>query len=939
MKTSDLFLHQLEKTGSGLRKSFFASLMGKVIAGFLVLIAAVGLTDYFVGWEVPIRTTLAWLALGLVLVGSLLAWRRAARVPMTTIAARADAAAGDARREVSAALDIAKGGGNESGSLHEYLSGLVTARATGSLASLPSKQLFSRKEGLAAWRFAAWAGAALVVLALIHPRATGIIVGRLLHPASELPPYSPYTFTLAGENAPKVIYGKEASLAVDIEGPPFTGEVTLLIRPAGGGETDRLPTFRETSTRHTRKLEGVTAPVNFAFAVGRGRSAWHRLEVIYQPRLESAEVELSPPAYSRLSGTRFSLGSEDLRGLRGTSVRLLAESNRPLSGGVLEGRAPQGREVLQRVEGVPVAEEEKKVAFQWEIDGDLVWTLDLTDVRGGRMEETVALAQRLIPDEKPRVDLVEPGPLIFATPESEVKMVWEIEDDLGLDRVELLRSAERFRDRVQTLPEGSGEKRLRVERATLLGNLGVRPGQTLEFLLEARDRNPSLLGVGSAPAASIRIISEEEYASQIRLRTTLEEFSGRYRALREKLEAAQSSLEALAEAARSGDAARLEAARAEAIRAQQEAAQWFKAFASDFPAFATDEQLNDLSGDLHEELLKNLSDLEKEEGWSDPAKAEALANRLRERLTPGATQLAGQEAVAAGISTLGAVMEMAAELEAIHDEQRDISHRLDRIARELALGQTDSRGDIPTLRARQVNNHERLAEVEEKLPERLSQLPESAESLRAGAEKVLEMLKSLQVQKQMSDSASQAGEGKVPGAAEDAALALANLDQILTQEKNDFCRICQGGEPGFCQGDGLAALTLAQMLDALRGRSRSRTAGNGDGSGGGGGSGLGGFGGSGTTMQGIQLDIPLIGPPRVQLSQPPGGMGGPGRESGTTASALKTEATAGALPGGESAAPDGRAWTPEDVPPKYRDAVGRFFSEEPVPPSEPNPAP
>ena len=939
MKTSDVFLSELEKTGSGLRKSFFASSMGKVTAGFLLFVAVIGLTDYVVGWEVPVRTTLAWIALALILIGSLIAWRRAARVPMTMIAARADAAAGDSRREVSAALDIAKGSASESSSLHEYLSGLLTARAAGSLASLPAKQLFSRKEHLAAWRFAAWAGAALVVLAFIHPRATGIIAGRLFRPASELPPYSPYAFSLVGENAPRVIYGKEASLAVEIEGPPFTGEVTLLIRPAGGGEADRLPTFRETSTRYTRKLEGVTAPVDFAFAVGRARSAWHRLEVIYQPRLEGAEVELSPPAYSRLSGTRFSLGSEDLRGLRGTSVRLLAESNRPLSGGVLEGRAPQGREVLQRIEGVSVAEEEKKVEFQWEIDGDLVWTLDLTDVRGGRMEETVVLAQRLIPDEKPKIDLVEPGPFIFATPESEVRMTWEIEDDLGLDRVELLRSAERFRDRVQRLPEGSGEKRLRVERATLLGNLGVRPGQTLEFLLEARDRNPSLLGVGSAPAASIRIISEEEYASQIRLRTTLEEFSGRYRALREMLEAAQSALEALAEAARSGDPARLEAARREAIRTQQVAAQWFKAFASDFPAFATDKRLNELSGDLHEELLKNLSELENAEGWSDPAKSEALAQRMKERLTPGANQLAEQEAVASEVTALGAVMEMAAELEAIHEEQRDISHRLDRISRELALGRTDSRGDIPTLRARQMNNHKRLAEVEEKLPERLSRLPESAGSLRSGAEKVLEMLKSLQVQKQMSDSASQAGEGKVPGAAEDAALALANLDQILTQEKNDFCKICQGGEPGFCGGEGIVAETLAQMLDALRGRSRSRTAGHGEGSGAGGGSGLGGLGGSGTTMQGIQLDIPLIGPPRVKLSQPPGGMGGPGREPGTAVSALKNEATEGALPAGENAAPGGRAWTPEDVPPKYRDAVGRFFSEEPVSPSKPNPEP
>lgn len=943
MKAPDDFLSQLEKTGTGLRKGYFTSSMGKVAAGLLLLVVAIGITDYVVGWEVPMRQVFAWLVAALILGGSFLAWRRAVNVPLPVIATRADLANGDPRREVSAALDIANGSRGESkgenGSLHDYLSGLLIERAAGSLAGLPPERLFSRSECLRAWRIAAWTGAALLILALFHPRATAVIANRLFQPSSELPPYSPYRFTPV-EEVPRVVFGKEASLAMEIEGPPFSGDVELLVRPLGGGKIDRLPTFRETSTRYSRKLDGVTAPVEFAFSMGRARSAWYQLEVIYQPRLEGAAVVLSPPAYSRLPESRFSLGAEDLRGLRGTRVSLVAESNRPLSGGVLEGRAPQGREVVQRVEAEAAMNEDKKVTFEWEIDADLVWTLDLTDIRGGRMEETVNLAQRLIPDEKPVIDLVEPGPFIFATPESEVKLAWEVEDDLGLDRVEWLRSAERFRDRVRSLPEGAGEKRVRIERSTLLGNLGVKPGQTLEFLLEARDRNPSLLGIGTSPAANIRIISEEEYGAQIRLRTTLEEFSGRYEALREKLRSAQTSLEALAEAARSGDSARTDAARATAIQAQEDAAEWFKAFASDFPAFATDKGLNELSGDLHGELQRNLSELRNEKDWSDPEKAAALANALKERLDPGVAQLEEQSAAAAEITTLGAVMEMAAELEAIHEEQRDISHRLDRIARELALGRTDSRGDLPSLRARQRSNHERLAEVEQKLAERLPSLPASAESLRSGAEKVLEMLGELQVGKQMADSASQAGEGKVPGAAEDAALALANLDQILAQQKNDFSSICQGGEPGFCTGEGVAEQTLAQMLEALRGRSRSRTAGNGGTGGAGGGSGIGGLGGSGTTMQGIQLDIPLIGPARVILSRPPGGMGGRGKDPGGTSSSLRDEATAGALPAGETEAPQGRAWTPEDIPPKYRDAVGRFFSEasEPVS-SEPDPAP
>ncbi|MCB1089604.1 MAG: hypothetical protein KDM63_21370, partial [Verrucomicrobiae bacterium] len=390
-----------------------------------------------------------------------------------------------------------------------------------------------------------------------------------------------------------------------------------------------------------------------------------------------------------LNPARFALGTEDLRGLRGATATLRVTSNRPLAGGVMEGRAPQGRAVLRRVEARTIQRgdlsdptlldrpEETtggRVEFEWQIDADLVWTLDLVDIRGGRMEEPVVIAQRLIPDEKPKVDLVEPGPFALATPKSQVDFAWEVEDDFGLERLELLRSAEQYRDRAQSIDEGPGEKRVHLRRSVLLSNLGVRPGQTLEFLVEARDGNPNLLGVGGSPAATVQVISEEDYASRIRLRTTLEEFSARYRILREQLEAAQRALTDLAEAAKTGDAAKIDAARTEAIRQQRDAAAWFGAFAKDFPAFVTDRQLNDLSGELLSELEKNLAELEDANlDWSDPSKAAAMADAMRRRLDPGAGRLATQEQRAGELSSIAAVLEMAAELEAIHREQRDIS--------------------------------------------------------------------------------------------------------------------------------------------------------------------------------------------------------------------------------------------------------------------------
>ncbi len=912
-----------------LRRGRFFAALGFVAAGALGFVLVAGLSDFFAGWETPARLVLVGLGLALLAAATGLAWRRACATPLAEVARRADRSTGDARRGIAAAVDLADSADDgEESPLHRHLAGLAVARARERLASVPAADLLPAQERRAPWRRAL---AALLVVGLvvaIHPRAAAVVASRLARPWAELAPYSPWRFDFGGGETPAVIYGKEADLSVRISGPPSSAPVELLLRPADGGEAERLPTFRESGMGHSRKIEGVTRPLEFAFAIGRARSEWRRLEVLYQPRLESASIETKPPAYSRLAGARFDLGTGDLRALRGTAVRLVAVSNRPLSGGSLEGRAPAGAtggEVLRRVEAASPEPGATSAVFDWRVEEDLVWTLDLVDVRGGRMEEPVLFVQQLVPDEKPEVSLVEPGPFVFATPESELRFVWEASDDFGLDRLDLVRSAGRFRERAASLPGGAGEKLHRVEQPVSLASLGVRPGQTLEYLVEARDRNPSLLGVSASPATKVQIISEEEYAAGIRLRTTLEEFAARYRALRETLESVLESLEALA-AAPEGDA-REEALR-RAAAAHREAIEWFGAFAEDFPAFATDPLLNELSGGLRDELEANLAELGDPAAASDPAKAAALAEQLAARLRPGAGKLAEEAANAERLVAIASVMEMAAEIEAIHGEQRDLSERLGRLAREMALGQTDNRNEVPGLRARQMRNRERLARIEAELPDRLEQLPEEAAPLREGAEKVLEQLRTLEVSGQMGESVDQAGEGKVPGAAAAAALALANLDQILAKGDDDFSRICQGGTPGFCSGDGVAAQALAQMLGALRQRAAQ---GGGSGPGGDGGMGLafGAVGGSGSAMQGIQLDVPLIGPPRVQLSRPPSGGGGrsePGREGKGGDRIEETDEET--LPVGEAAGASGQGWSPEDVPAKYRRAVTRFFSDE-----------
>lgn len=924
------------------------------LRGALALIAAwaglailLGLLDAWLSFETQGRTVLAALLGGTAVVGLLAVFWRSRGFTLQDAAQRLDAVTGDPRGLASIGSDLSsltKVAEKREGSsptappalptLEGFLTRRALAEALTRLRGLPEETLTSRIRLRPVWALLGAALAVVIALAIWQPRATSLIAQRLFQPGRELPPYSRYVFNL-DPSQPRVIYGKALSLAAEITGAPVEGvEVHLLTRSARSSQVDRLPVYREAGQRFAQKLEGVTTPLEVAFAIGRARSAWVPVEILWQPQLERSEVTITPPRYAGRKTVPGTLTGE-IQGLRGSEVHLRLSSNRPLSGGLLEARVEGNNDVVEKVDGTPLRGDPRTVEFRWTISRDCRWTVDLRDIRGTRMAEPVRFVQRLVPDEKPAIDLLAPGPFAMATPSSAVKLQWQVSDDIGLDRASWVRTADGFRDRATALPGVGGERSVEVQREIQLTNLGVSPGQTLEFLLEARDRNPSLMGVSSSTPVKVKIISEEEYAEQIRVRTSIEEFAARYQVLRDTLDAAAKALDELAEAARSGDRTKIEAARQRALNKQKQAAEWFGDFADDFPAFATDKELSELSGDLQEELEKNAKDLEGQSGWDNPAKAEELAKQMRERLQAGSDKLDEQKEMADEFTKIASVAEMAAELQAIHQEQREVSETLARIAEEIAVGMTNNRHKVGELRQRQLRNEERLREVEEKLPERLAQLPESAAKLKEGAEKVLEGLKNFDVAKQMGDAVTKIGKGDLLGASNDSLLARGNLDQILGQPDNPFCDMCQGNMPGGMGSGGAAQQeALAQMMGALKRRAQGEGQGQGTNSKGGigeGGQGFGAKGGSGSSMAGTQLPVPLIGPPRLQLNGPKslgstGDKSGDGRAGGSATS--QPETASNTLPGATVPNAKGSGPSLDEVPMKYREAVKNYFSRE-----------
>ncbi|HEX8295592.1 MAG TPA: hypothetical protein VF593_04795 [Chthoniobacteraceae bacterium] len=855
-------------------------------------------------------------------------------------AAAADGTLGSTRREVLSAFEL--NGSSRAETQDDGFAGWLRERAVQNAARQLHQLRFSQSLPRRQIRRGSWPvlalAAALGVCALLAPKASRIIAARLLHPGADLPPYSSIEFQL-GPRPAQVLYGGEVIVTASLTGGKIDRPVRCLTRDPATGRIDDSPAFHESASRFSRKLEKVASPVEIAFAVGRARSAWLPVSVLMQPRVQEVLITVEPPAYSGLPRREFALGTQELAALSGSRVTARATSNRPLTGGALRLETAGIQTIARELPGQP--EETHRVRFEWVVRQASRVVIQVHDVLGTR-SEPLTFEQKLTPDRRPEVALRQPAGEVLATPDSELPLEASASDDLGLTRVALVRQLRGYRER--SLPQAAvpGERRHELAGKLNLAAFGLLPGQVVELTLEAGDTNPNLLGVSTSEPARVHIIDRERYAELLRSQTTLEDFSGRYEALREAMDAARKSLEALEKAATAGDAAAAEAAREAALEAHRAAGKLFGQIAKDFPIFDLDASLASASAEAMQQLFENAQQLEKLAQALPEHLREALPE-LRERLGRGEEAVAeeqqqGERAVAAA-----EVLEQAGRFRETIQAQRDLVKEFNRTLEQIRRGETKAGQALRELSRTQAAVASGLREIETGLDTALKALPEDLARLAEEGRKFLQALAELEITPTMDQAAAaaEAGDGKTAG--ERAGEALAKLEALL-RRKNAVCEMCRGeaGDLPFPWPEDLSQ-TLEQLMRALvtkRGQDGEGELGSG-----GSGSGAAGSSESGFSMRGKMPKLPIFGPSRQRFARRAGpqlgggaeGRGQSGPESGAAVDSAQTAAR-------EQRSGAGEAVAAEAVPEGYREAVKRYFSpdEKPggaaaIPPKNPQP--
>ena len=371
------------------------------------------------------------------------------------------------------------------------------------------------------------------VLLLLVPRMVETVAPRLLLPLGDYPPYCGTGFDVQPAQA-EVEYGGSLDVTVRTTGRrPRSIALVVESRGKQAGVTE-LPLYESGQDTYLQTIGRVTEDLVFYARVPGGRSKQARVRVLKTPRIDTVRVVCRFPDYTHLKPVTRQLVDGLVKAYAGTRVTLQLTSNRELAGGQLTW----GGHVIE-FKSTP---DPHTVEAGFTLSAAGPFTAMVRDTEGLVSKDKVSGRTELLPDEKPTVTIVAPPQESLATPHARVPINIEAGDDLGVSRVTLFRNLNGSADASKVLYEAPGVATfVNVMEVLDLGDLGVKPGDTIEYYVDATDSRPDPPQTASTPAGRLRIISDEDYAQMVQTMATAAQ-------LREKYERLTQTLHDLAEA-------------------------------------------------------------------------------------------------------------------------------------------------------------------------------------------------------------------------------------------------------------------------------------------------------------------------------------------------------------------------------------------------------
>jgi hypothetical protein len=362
--------------------------------------------------------------------------------------------------------------------------------------------------GLAGLALAAW-----FCLLLMGSDILRAVAPRFLDPYGDHPPYSKLRIEVTPAGT-QVLYGGQVEVRAHAIGRP-ADKLWLMAR--SGTNALRAIMFLAPDKTFFQTLANLREPTEYFVTDGQARSHRFPIRIRYTPQITLVEVTTTFPQYTSKAPHTGRLSDEPQALPEDTKVSFRVASNRPLKSGqltltpVLGGKAAQ---ITLKPEG-----EKNIVSGGFTLTEPVVFSVSVRDTSDLESVEPRQGRFNLLPDERPQLFVLEPGRDAVATPSIRVPVRVEATDDYGITRVVWLRGLNRSIERPfnMKLTLKSGPQAVEAAGAFEFDQLGVRPGDVIDYYFEAADNYPKGPNITLSKLYRIEIISTEQYAAILRM--------------------------------------------------------------------------------------------------------------------------------------------------------------------------------------------------------------------------------------------------------------------------------------------------------------------------------------------------------------------------------------------------------------------------------------
>lgn len=383
-----------------------------------------------------------------------------------------------------------------------------------------------------AWRLGAWpvvrrrllvAAVLMLVTAalwvfgpILYSDVFRAVLPRFLDPRGDHPPFSRVHIEVEPGDA-ETLYGGQCEIRGATNRPV---EKLFLVAEDSRGRTATVM-FRapDSSGRHEfhQTLTNLREETRYYLTDGRARSARHTIAVRKTPQITLVEVSFDFPDYTGMETSTKKLKETELSVPLGTALAFRVASNRPLRNGTIELTPLLGGEK----QSVTLDLDEKNTSLVrggFEAAGPLAFALSVTDTDGLVSSEPLKGRVTILPDRRPRIIVLEPVRHAIATPDVALPLHVRAEDDYGVKSILWFRGFNDSIERPLGMPTetASGWRAVETKGEFNLADLGVRPGDRIEYFVEAVDNYPGGPNLSTSPIHSVEIISEEEFRAIMR---------------------------------------------------------------------------------------------------------------------------------------------------------------------------------------------------------------------------------------------------------------------------------------------------------------------------------------------------------------------------------------------------------------------------------------